>query len=79
MEKEAREEALDQSKQGKFRVLISFDITARGIDIQQVSIVINFDIIRDINTYLHAIGRLRRYYLVLENNWFMTVIRNTKL
>ena len=61
MEKGAREEALNQFKMGKFRVLISSGITARGIDIQQVSIVINFDIIRDINTYLHAIGRSGRY------------------
>ena len=61
MEKGAREEALQQFRIGKFRVLISSGITARGIDIQQVSIVINFDIIRDTNTYLHAIGRSGRY------------------
>ena len=61
MEKGKRDEALQQFRLGKFRVLISSGITARGIDIQQVSIVINFDIIRDINTYLHAIGRSGRY------------------
>ena len=61
MEKGAREEALQQFRIGKFRVLISSGITARGIDIQQVSIVINFDTIRDTNTYLHAIGRSGRY------------------
>ena len=61
MEKGAREEALQQFRIGKFRVLISSGITARGIDIQQVSIVINFDIIRDTNAYLHAIGRSGRY------------------
>ena len=46
---------------GEFRILISSGITARGIDIQQVSVVINFDITKDVNTYLHAIGRSGRY------------------
>ena len=36
-------------------------MTARGIDIQQVSCVINFDISRDISTYLHRIGRSGRW------------------
>ena len=61
MDKSEREEALQKFRNGNFRVLISSGITARGIDIQQVSIVINFDITRNINTYLHAIGRSGRY------------------
>ena len=61
MDKLEREEALLKFRNGNFRVLISSGITARGIDIQQVSIVINFDITRNINTYLHAIGRSGRY------------------
>lgn len=61
MDKSQREDALKQFRIGQYRVLISSGITARGIDIQQVSIVINFDITRDINTYLHAIGRSGRY------------------
>ena len=48
-------------KNGKSRVLISSNVTARGIDIQQVSIVINFDIPKDIHTYLHRIGRSGRW------------------
>ena len=44
-------------KSGKNRVLISSNVTARGIDIQQVSTVINFDIPKDVATYLHRIGR----------------------
>jgi superfamily II DNA/RNA helicase len=46
---------------GKYRVLISSDVTARGIDIQQVSIVINFDLPRSVHTYLHRIGRSGRW------------------
>ena len=61
MDKDERETALQKFRNGGFRVLISSGITARGIDIQQVSTVINFDITRDVNTYLHAIGRSGRY------------------
>ena len=48
-------------KNGKFRVLISSNVTARGIDIQQVSTVINFDIPKCVHTYLHRIGRSGRW------------------
>ena len=61
MEKEERLESYNQFKSGKYRVLISSNVTARGIDIQQVSVVVNFDIPRDIHTYLHRIGRSGRW------------------
>jgi superfamily II DNA/RNA helicase len=61
MEKEERDKAFTEFKLGKFRVLISSNVTARGIDIQQVSVVINFDLPKDIHTYLHRIGRSGRW------------------
>jgi superfamily II DNA/RNA helicase len=61
MEKEDRETAYSDFKAGKYRVLISSNVTARGIDIQQVNIVINFDICSSIHTYLHRIGRSGRW------------------
>lgn len=61
MNKEERKESFDEFKNGKYRVLISSNVTARGIDIQQVNIVINFDLPRDPNTYLHRIGRSGRW------------------
>jgi translation initiation factor 4A len=61
MEKKERDNSFLDFKNGKYRVLISSDITARGIDIQQVSIVINFDVPKDIHTYLHRIGRSGRW------------------
>lgn len=48
-------------RSGAFRVLISSNITARGIDIQHVSTVINFDIPKCQFTYLHRIGRSGRW------------------
>jgi translation initiation factor 4A len=61
MDKHERANAMKKFRNGEYRVLISSGITARGIDIQQVSTVINFDITRDVHTYLHAIGRSGRY------------------
>jgi len=61
MEKGERGEAYNNFKTGKSRVLISTNITARGIDIQQVSTVINFDIPKCVHTYLHRIGRSGRW------------------
>ena len=61
MSKQEREKNYDQFRNGKSRVLISSNVTARGIDIQQVSTVINFDVPRDIHTYLHRIGRSGRW------------------
>jgi superfamily II DNA/RNA helicase len=61
MDKAEREKAFKEFRTGSARVLISSNVTARGIDIQQVSIVINFDLPRDIHTYLHRIGRSGRW------------------
>jgi superfamily II DNA/RNA helicase len=61
MDKGARETSIADFRNGKSRVLISSNVTARGIDIQQVSIVINFDVPKDIHTYLHRIGRSGRW------------------
>ena len=61
MNKHSREEAISSFKRGNSRVLISSDITARGIDVQQVGIVINFDISSSVHTYLHRIGRSGRW------------------
>ena len=61
MEKEVRDKAYQEFRSGAHRVMISSNVTARGIDIQQVSTVINFDMPRDVHTYLHRIGRSGRW------------------
>lgn len=61
MEKMEREKAYKEFTNGGSRVLISSNLTARGIDVQQVSTVINFDIPKDIHTYIHRIGRSGRW------------------
>jgi len=61
MEKEDRNASYEAFKSGSQRVLISSNVTARGIDIQQVSTVVNFDVPKCIHTYLHRIGRSGRW------------------
>lgn len=61
MEREERQQSYVDFSSGKTRVLISSNVTARGIDVQQVSTVINFDVPRDVDTYLHRIGRSGRW------------------
>ena len=56
-----RKEVLQDFRGSKYRIMISSDVTARGIDVQQVSTVINFDVPRNVNTYLHRIGRSGRW------------------
>lgn len=61
LDKSTRQTNYDDFRRGKFRVLISSNVTARGIDIQQVSTVINFDIPKCVHAYLHRIGRSGRW------------------
>ena len=61
MDKSARDVAFADFRNGKYRVMISSNVTARGIDIQQISVVINFDIPKCVHTYLHRIGRSGRW------------------
>ena len=61
MDKSEREKVFKEFRSGGSRVLISSNVTSRGIDIQQVGVVINFDLPRDIHNYLHRIGRSGRW------------------
>lgn len=55
-----RMRALEGFREGKYRVLVATDIAARGIDVDGISHVINYDIPRDAEDYLHRIGRTGR-------------------
>lgn len=61
MDQAERKNSYTEFKNGSKRVMISSNVTARGIDIQQVSTVINFDIPKCVHTYLHRIGRSGRW------------------
>ncbi len=55
-----RKEALGGFKAGKYRVMVATDIAARGIDVEGIELVINFDIPDDPGDYVHRIGRTAR-------------------
>ena len=61
MSSEERKQTHKEFKSGSCRVLITSDLFSRGIDVQQVSVVINFDIPKSECTYLHRIGRSGRW------------------
>ncbi|MBF0448414.1 MAG: DEAD/DEAH box helicase [Magnetococcales bacterium] len=56
----AREKALLQFRKGQVRVLVATDIAARGIDVSDISHVINFDLPNEPENYVHRIGRTAR-------------------
>lgn len=56
----ARQKALDNFKRGVVKVLVATDIAARGIDVTDISHVINFDLPREPESYVHRIGRTAR-------------------
>ena len=56
-----RKKTMEDFKSGHTRILLSTDLLSRGIDIQQLSLVINFDLPKSKETYIHRIGRSGRY------------------
>jgi translation initiation factor 4A len=61
MDVSERKKRMDDFRSGQVRVLISTDLLARGIDVQQVSMVINFELPVQRENYVHRIGRSGRY------------------
>ncbi len=61
MPQEKRNAIYDQFKDVKFRILVTTDLFARGIDIEKINIVINFDMPHESDQYLHRVGRAGRF------------------
>jgi translation initiation factor 4A len=61
MPQEERNRIMKDFRQGRSRILITTDLLARGIDVQQVSVVINYDFPQEKENYLHRIGRSGRF------------------
>lgn len=61
MSTEERSDIMKRFRSGDIRVLISTDLLSRGIDVQQISLVVNYDIPFEKETYVHRIGRSGRY------------------
>ena len=61
MDQKEREVIMREFRSGSSRVLITTDLLARGIDVQQVSLVINYDLPNNRENYIHRIGRGGRF------------------
>ncbi|MET0812558.1 MAG: DEAD/DEAH box helicase [Microbacterium sp.] len=55
-----REKTINQLKSGKLDILVATDVAARGLDVERISHVVNFDIPTDTESYVHRIGRTGR-------------------
>ena len=55
-----RERTVDQLKDGRLDILVATDVAARGLDVERITHVINYDIPRDTESYVHRIGRTGR-------------------
>ena len=55
-----REATIEKLKSGKLDIVVATDVAARGLDVQRISHVINYDIPPDVETYIHRIGRTGR-------------------
>ncbi|NXK90525.1 DDX43 helicase, partial [Formicarius rufipectus] len=71
-----REQALDDFKTGKVRILVATDLASRGLDVHDITHVFNFDFPRNIEEYVHRVGRTGRagrtgesITLVTKNDW----------
>lgn len=51
-----REKALENLRNGSVRILIATDVTSRGIDVDDVTIIINYDMAKNIEDYVHRVG-----------------------
>lgn len=60
IEQKQRERTIDQLKKGKLDILVATDVAARGLDVERVSHVVNYDIPHDTEAYVHRIGRTGR-------------------
>lgn len=61
MEMKNRISVYDEFKRANFRILVTTDIFGRGIDVEKINIVINFDMANESDQYLHRVGRAGRF------------------
>ena len=75
MDQRERAMIMQEFRSGSSRVLITTDLLARGIDVQQVSLVINFDLPTNRENYIHRIGRSGRFGRKGASINFITQVR----
>ncbi|WP_338770355.1 DEAD/DEAH box helicase [Massilia sp. METH4] len=87
MQQAARERTIGQLKEGKIDILVATDVAARGLDVERISHVVNYDVPYDAESYTHRIGRTGRagrsgeailFITPRERNLLKTIERATR-
>jgi len=78
LEQKDREEVLRQFRSRKLKILVATDVLSRGIDIENISLVINFDVPGDAEDYVHRVGRTARAESKGEAITFITTLEMKK-
>lgn len=76
---EAREQSVADFKSGKFRVIVATDVMGRGIDVDEVAHVVNYDVPREPEDYIHRIGRTGRRGLTGKASTFAVPGKDKRL
>lgn len=86
IKQDTRNHIMVQFRDGKFDVLIASDVAARGLDVKDVDLVLNFDMAQSLEDYIHRIGRTGRagaegsaISLITHKDWNLMVTIQTKL
>ena len=61
MKTDQRLKVYQEFKDGKYRVMVSTDVLGRGIDIEKINVVFNYDMPKEVNQYMHRVGRAGRF------------------
>ncbi len=80
-----REETVNRLKSGKLDIVVATDVAARGLDIDRLSHVINYDVPHNVESYVHRIGRTGRagrqgdaiLFVAPRERWFLTALRKS--
>jgi ATP-dependent RNA helicase RhlE len=56
-----RTDAIEAFRAGRTKVLVATDVAARGLDIDDIGLIVNYEVPRDVDTYVHRVGRTGRY------------------
>jgi ATP-dependent RNA helicase RhlE len=56
-----RTDAIEAFRAGRTKILVATDVAARGLDIDDIGLIVNYEVPRDVDTYVHRVGRTGRY------------------
>jgi len=74
MDQKERDVIMKEFRTGSSRVLITTDLLARGIDVQQVSLVINYDLPNNRENYIHRYEKIHEFEFLIQSNLVFVLV-----